>query len=143
MAGMGKIKLFLDTNVVIDFLLRREGFYDNSAIIFDLCLKGQVGISMSSLTIINCAYILRKAFDRLNIENNIEWLCKTFYVTAIDDRTIEEAIKLHTTDLEDAAQYVSSLQYKPDIIITRDKTGFNDFSVPVMTPTEFVNKCKQ
>ena len=45
-------------------------------------------------------------------------------------------------DYEDAVQFVSSLQCKPDVIITRDKNGFKDLGVFVMTPSEFVQKTK-
>lgn len=36
-----------------------------------------------------------------------------------------------------------ALPYSPDVIITRDKKGFNDFDILVMTPAEFVNKAKE
>ena len=44
---------------------------------------------------------------------------------------------------EDAVQYLSALPYHPDVIITRDKKGFNDFDILVMTPAEFVAKAKE
>lgn len=44
---------------------------------------------------------------------------------------------------DDAVQYLSSLTYHPDVIITRDKKGFNDFDILVMTPAEFISKVKE
>ena len=40
-------------------------------------------------------------------------------------------------------QYLSALPCHPDVIITRDKRGFDNFDILVMTPAEFVNKAKQ
>jgi len=55
------MKVFLDTNVVIDFMGEREGFFDNASAIFSMISEGIVRASVSVLTIINCAYILKKA----------------------------------------------------------------------------------
>ena len=46
-------------------------------------------------------------------------------------------------DYEVAVQYLSALPYHPDVFITRDKRGFNDFVIQVMNPADFVNKAKQ
>ena len=47
------------------------------------------------------------------------------------------------TGYEDAVQYLSALPYHPDIVITRDKKGFNDLGILVMTPAEFVQKARE
>jgi len=50
---------------------------------------------------------------------------------------------IDTNDFEDAVQYLSALPYHPDMVITRDKKGFNDLDILVMTPAEFVQKAKE
>jgi predicted nucleic acid-binding protein len=57
------MNVFIDTNVVVDFLGRREGFFDSAAMIFQMQKEGRINAIVSSLTIINCAYILRKVFQ--------------------------------------------------------------------------------
>ena len=44
---------------------------------------------------------------------------------------------------DDAVQYLSALTYHPDVIITRDKKGFSDFDILVMTPAEFISRVKE
>ena len=61
----------------------------------------------------------------------------------IDRSQLVNAVQFRPYDYEDAVQYLSALPYHPDVIITRDKRGFNNFDILVMTPTEFVNKAKQ
>ena len=63
--------------------------------------------------------------------------------TMIDRSQLVNAVQFRPYDYEDAVQYLSALPYHPDVIITRDKRGFNNFDILVMTPTEFVNKAKQ
>jgi hypothetical protein len=56
---------------------------------------------------------------------------------------IESAAAIAPYDFEDSVQYMSALPYHPDVIITRDKKGFKDFDILVMTPAEFVMKAKE
>ena len=137
------MNVFIDTNVVVDFLGKREGFFESAAMIFQMQKDGKIDAIVSSLTIINCAYILRKVFSREVMLDKVEKLCKTFRISAIDKTTLVEALERRPYDFEDAVQYISALPYKPDIVITRDKRGFLDLEVPIMTPDEFISECKK
>ena len=55
------MNVFLDTNVIIDFMGKREGFFDDAAVIFAMIEDKRITGSASALTIVNCAYILKKA----------------------------------------------------------------------------------
>lgn len=137
------MNVFLDTNVVIDFMGEREGFFEDAAAIFTMIDDKRITASASALTIVNCAYILKKAFSSEVMLDKVEALCQMLNVTPIDLSQLVNAVQLRPYDYEDAVQYLSSLPYHPDVIITRDKRGFNDFDILVMTPAEFVNKAKQ
>lgn len=56
---------------------------------------------------------------------------------------MQNAISMKPYDYEDAVQYLSALTHHPDLVITRDKKGFNDFDILVMTPAEFVKRAKE
>ena len=56
---------------------------------------------------------------------------------------LEAATNLAPYDYEDAVQYLLALPYHPDLIITRDKKGFQNFDVLVLTPAEFISKVKE
>lgn len=49
--------LFIDTNIVIDLLARREPFFDEAAILFSLADKKQVELTVSSSTIANTSVV--------------------------------------------------------------------------------------
>ena len=56
-------KLFVDTNIVIDLLSRREPFFEETAELFSLADKKQVELAISSLTIANSSYVLLRQMD--------------------------------------------------------------------------------
>lgn len=104
---------------------------------------GKIDIVVSSLTIVNCAYILKKQFSNEIMLPKIDDLCKMLLISSIDRNVILNAISLRPIDFEDAVQYVSATSFNPDVIITRDKKGFSAIGIPVMTPAEFVAVCRE
>lgn len=137
------MNVFLDTNVIIDFMGEREGFFDDAAAIFAMIEDKRITASVSALTIVNCAYILKKAFNSDLMLEKIETLCQMLDIMPIGRSQLTDAIELHPYDYEDAVQYLSAQPSRPDVIITRDKRGFNNFNILVLTPAEFVQRAKQ
>ncbi|MBQ4029776.1 MAG: PIN domain-containing protein [Prevotella sp.] len=143
MGRLGKMKAFIDTNVLLDNLAMREGFYEDAATIFSMVKDGYIEGIVSSLSIINCAYVLPKHYERKNVMELIHNLIHLFSVSDITIEVLLQATNRNPHDFEDAVQYFSSLQYFPDIIITRDKKGFKEFNLPVFTPSEFIAESKK
>jgi predicted nucleic acid-binding protein len=141
--GKSAMNVFLDTNVVVDFMGEREEFFENASAIFSMIDEGTIHASVSALTIVNCAYLLKKAFGSDVMLEKVDILCQMLEVTPIDKQQLQNAISIRPYDYEDAVQYLSALPSRPDVIITRDKRGFRDFNILVMTPAEFVKKAKE
>lgn len=137
------MNVFLDTNVVIDFMGEREGFFNDASTIFSMIADGSIHASVSSLTIVNCAYILKKAFGSDLMLEKLDKLCQILDIMPIAKEQVQNAISLKPYDYEDAVQYLSALPSHPDMVITRDKKGFNDLDILVMTPAEFVKRAKE
>ena len=140
---MDKIKALIDTNVLLDHLAHREGFCQDAAIIFTMINEGRLTGIVSSLSIVNCAYVLPKHYSADAVLEQIKTMLRMFTISNVDASVLEQAAGFEPYDYEDAVQYLSALPYHPDVVITRDKRGFNDFDIHVMTPAEFVNKAKQ
>ena len=132
------MKVFLDTNVIVDFMAERKPFFLDAATIFDMHRNGEIELSASSLTLVNCAYIIQKAYSKDTMLSKIEWLCDNMDITSVDKADILNAVKSGKRDFEDKVQYFSSMRSHPDIILTRDKKGFADLGIPAMTPAEFI-----
>jgi len=137
------MKVFLDTNIILDFCGHRVPFFDAAIEIFDMAKRGEIDIIVSSLSFVNAAYVLRKTFDKQVLGaklNEVMNLCK---VSKIDGDMVREAIKRQSYDFEDCVQYLSSRSRKADLVITRDEKGFADLDIPFMTAEEFVAKCQE
>lgn len=140
---MGKIRALIDTNVLLDHLAKREGFYKDAAAIFSMVDEGYLTGIVPSFSIVNCAYVLPKHYDGKAVLEQIRNMVHMFIISTVDATTLEDAANLSPYDYEDAVQYLSALPHHPDIVITRDKKGFKDFDILVMTPAEFVEKAKE
>lgn len=129
--------VFLDTNVVIDLLDKREGFYPAAVKLFTLAYKGELSLYISPLTYATAAYILRKhPVEKLRIL--LANLRKLSHVTLVDERIVDNALTSEFKDFEDALQYYSALKEDVDAIVTRNVKDFSLSKLPVMTPDEFL-----
>lgn len=133
------MKVFLDTNAVIDFCARRAD-YDNVAQIFTMAENGMLEIVVSALTIVNVAYIMRKV-SMDEVMPKIALLMNLCIVSSVNKDVIAKAYSSNQKDFEDSIQYFSSQLAGSDVIITNDKTGFAGFDIPVMTPKKFIENC--
>ena len=140
---MGKIKALIDTNVLLDHLAYRDGFFQDAAVIFSMVDEGKLIGIVSSLSIVNCAYVLPKHYDGNAVLEQIKTMLRMFTISNVDSFVLEQAATLEPYDYEDAVQYLSAQHFHPDLVITRDKKGFNDLGILVMTPAEFVQKAKE
>lgn len=86
---------------------------------------------------------MRKAYTKDSLLLKISWLTNRFEVSPINRESIKKAIASYPSDFEDAVQYFSAQQAEADLLITRDTDGFQQFDLPVMTPTEFLARCAE
>lgn len=133
------IRAFLDTNVVIDLLAKREPFYKEAVKIFTLAYNQKILLFISPLTYANAAYILRKNGAeqvRLLLRN----LRQLSLVTEYDETVVDRSLSSNFKDFEDALQYYSALTKNVDVIITRNLKDFVDVTCPVLSPDEFLSR---
>ena len=131
--------LFIDTDVIIDFLIDRKPHSREAAIIFTLIdhkkLKGYV----SSLTFSNLYYVLRKLESHNKVIAKLDSLSKMVNILKVDEQIIKNAISSSFPDFEDTIQYFSALDSKKiDVIITRNTKDFRNSAIPVMTPGDYL-----
>ena len=132
--------VFLDTNVVLDYLLEREDFYENANRLFELAYSAEIPMYISSLSVANIAYVARKNFSQEILYDIITDLRKVISFTNVDDLTIQRALILRANDFEDAIQYFSALQAGADCIVTRNVKDFSFSDIEVITPSDFLTK---
>ena len=132
-------KLFVDTNIVIDLLSRREPFFEEAAELFSLADKKQVELSVSSLTIANTSYALLRQMDSIKAKSVLRKLRLILKVLPLDDKIIGLALNDDTfSDFEDGIQYFTAIEYEQELIITRNLKDFKKSKLPTMTAKQFI-----
>ncbi len=133
------IKLFVDTNVILDVLLKRK-FEEESLKILALAANKNYKLSVSALSYLNIHYQLKKRFSERECRILIEKTKVNLNTVDLIDRNLNIASTSDFKDFEDAVQYQSALYVKADYIITRNQKDFERSKIPVRTPTEFLSQ---
>lgn len=133
-------KIFIDTNVLIDFVCCREEFLKAAKTIFLMGHEKEVELVISSLSFINTYYVGKR--NKLPVEQlKHSLLMIATFVTISDIGRNDILASLTETefkDFEDAVQYYSAKKWYADVIVTRNKKDFQNADIPVLTPDEFL-----
>jgi predicted nucleic acid-binding protein len=131
--------LFLDTDVIIDFLIDRKPYSREAAVIFTLIDQKKIKGYASSLTFSNLYYVLRKYESHNKVKSKLDSLSHLVGILKVDQETIKDALESEFLDFEDSIQYFSALDSKKiDIIITRNTKDYKKSVIPVMTPGDYL-----
>lgn len=128
-------QIFVDTNVIIDFLADRKPFAEYAAILFQLAKEKKIKIFISAISFNNTYYILRKVTSHKKALHLISEIEDFVGIQETNRKIIRKAIKSNFNDFEDAIQYFSALELGAiDIITTRDLKDFKKSELPVLSP---------
>ena len=131
-------KIFLDTNIILDLVTKRDGFED-ACDILQIGDDGKVALCVSYLTMANTAYVARKGRTQDELYAVMESLVGLVDVLPMDEEQLKTALGIKANDLEDVLQYVCASTHQCDMIITRNAKHFAFSCIPVMTPKEFLS----
>lgn len=134
------MKVLIDTNVILDVLYKREGFYEDSLKIWKLCETRKIDGYISALSIPNIVYILRRELDpekTLEVINSINLVFK-IYDLKFD--IIMQAAEKKTKDYEDALQMVTAQKLKASFIVTRNIKDFAGSKIIAVKPSELLER---
>lgn len=132
-------KVFLDTNVVLDFLLDRRPFSEEASRIFDLSESGEIELFISSLTVNNIYYVSRKLIGHQKSIDLIKELLEIVEILNSDKASILMALDLEFSDFEDGIQNaVAILNPGIEIIISRNTKDFRKSALPAMSPEVYL-----
>ena len=132
-------RLLIDTNIVIDLLSKREKFYYEAADLFSRADKKELVLTITSLTFANTNYILTKLKSAKEAREILRKFKVLVELLNLDDKIAELALSDESfPDFEDGLQYYSAIENQIDVIITRNKKGFKNSKIPVLTTKEFL-----
>ena len=131
------MKLMIDTNILLDVLIHRDPFYDDSKAVLKLCENHDVNGFVSASAITDIFYITRKALgsveDTYRVISNILNIVKVLTVTNDDVIT---AFQTKAKDFEDCLMATCAKSNKCNGIVTRNKKDFLGFGITLYSPEE-------
>ena len=136
------IKTFIDTNIFLDILCKREKFVDDALSIFDMAVDNQIELLISDLSIANIKYITRKEIPVDKFYNLIQTFRPTFTIVPLGADVIDKALDLRANDFEDALQYFSAVQANADCLVTRNIKDYGFAKMEVLNSQTFLAKYK-
>lgn len=131
------MKVFVDTNVFIDYICKRNQFFVPAKGVIAACVLEEFEIIVSSLTIVNTLYIGRKYGTEV-LKDKLLAFSKNITVADLPATSVLEALKNDWKDYEDSLQYATAMRLGANCIVTRNKKDFEKAQIPVYTPDEFL-----
>jgi predicted nucleic acid-binding protein len=132
-------RVFLDTNVLLDFALERE-HAEEAEKILALGLAGAIEVCASYLSYANMGFILRH-HPKEEIYSLISMMREDVLVLPADSEQLDAGLALHADDIEDALQFQCAKAAGCDVIVTNNGKDFAEFcDLPYMTATEFLER---
>ena len=135
------MRLFLDTNVLIDFMGERPSYYQQAATLFTLCAERKCDIVVSSLSMVTSNFI---CCERCNIALPV-WTRKAsmmkeiIEVSPVDADDIFSSCDSEWDDYEDCVQYKVAKKSGCDVIVTRNIQDFRLSDIAVLSPDETID----
>lgn len=132
------IKVFADTNIIVDLIADRQPFSKYAIKIFNKAEEKKIKLFTSSHSIATTHYLLKKYIEEKNLRDVLFNLLDYLTVVQVDVDVIKKGLRSKHKDFEDAIQIIcASSVEKIDCIITRNVKDFKDSEILVLTPDEF------
>ncbi len=132
--------LFIDTNIVLDLLAKRDPFYDSSAKLFSLADRNVIQLSVASLTFANTNYVLSKLKSASEAKEILRKFKLLVQIISLSEKIVDLALNdSKFKDFEDGLQYYSAIESNQDIIITRNQKDFKSSLLSIMSAEEFLS----
>lgn len=130
--------LFVDTDIILDLLAKRELYYPYAAELFSLADSGKINIYVTPIIITNIHYILREAVGKDKTIKSLLKLKLLVKILAVDEKIVELALTSDFNDFEEAVQYYTARENNIPILLTRNKKDFKKASIAIMTADEYI-----
>ena len=132
------MNILIDTNVVLNILLKQPPFCTGSTMIFYLAEEGRFTGYISASAITDIFYVAQKQLGKGPTKEAIKKILQVFHPATVTDSHIFQALDLDWSDFEDSVQFVVGEGLYVDFIITRNTQDFSFGSITAVTPEQFL-----
>jgi len=128
-------KVFVDTDVIIDFLIDRKPYSEQAAIILSLSEYKNIQVCVSALTFANCYYILKKFSSHSKVISKLSQLAEVVEIVDVTKKAILDSLKSNFKDFEYSIQNETAkkvIQIK--VLITRNLKDYQNSNLSILSP---------
>lgn len=136
------MRVLLDTNVVCDWLLKREPWRTDAETIARSVADGKLECLIAATTVTNVFYIARKLIGRDNALQLVSRCLRSFEVWPVDRAALAGAASLPGLDFEDNVQLMVAMQASADCITSRDARGFEGSPIRIVLLDQLVSELR-
>lgn len=132
-------RILIDTNVLLDYLLTREPFYEDARKVVISCVDGRAKGCIAAHSISNMFFILRKEFSIKERKEVLYNLCSIFDVEGIDKVKLLEGLQnAEFSDFEDCLQMECAKAYRAEYIVTRNMDDYQASEIKPILPGDYL-----
>jgi len=135
------MNVLIDTNVIIDVMIQREPYFENSKFVLFASERKYINGYVSASSVTDIFYIINKSLK--NKKTVCDLLKKHFIgainIAAVDGDVIFRALNAEWEDFEDCVQYIAGESIFADYIVTRNPKDFVKSNIKIVTPEELLD----
>lgn len=133
-------KILIDTNIVLDFALKREPFGEQAKALILSFGDHNLKVFLTASSVTDIYYILNKIKGRDFAIAFLKNFINIVRIAGVDEEIITEALNSEMSDFEDAVQTETAIYNDIEIIITRDKKDYINSGLQIFTPKEYITE---
>lgn len=138
------MRVLVDTNIVLDFLLQREPFFQDAELLFQAIDVGEIVGYVTATTLTDIFYISRRHTRSVEqARQAVSEILTAMMICLVDRVVLESAFNSGLADFEDAVQIFSAVNQGSEAIVTRDTQGFLSSPIPVLSIQELLQQVRQ
>ncbi len=138
------MKFLIDTNIILDVLLKREPFCSSGVGVLNLAKQRSVHLYVSASAVTDIYYIAnRELRDKAQVRSLLIKLVKIVSIASVSEDEIQYALSLCRGDFEDSVQYSVGLLQEMDGIVTRNPKDYKEAEIRIWTPDELLSQRQQ
>ena len=131
------MRVLIDTNVILDVLLKRSPFYEAAIEVLKLSVREDIQEFVSASAITDIYYIAYKNMrDKAVVRELLKKLLLIVSVAGVSEEEIQKALELGWKDFEDSVQYSVALLNEMNGLITRNVKDYSSSEIQVWEPNQ-------
>lgn len=138
---MTKLKVFIDTNILLDALFGRVPYAESALQILNLATENKIELCFSTLSIANAIYIAKKYDVPIeDVKASLLEMHSFIEFVPLSEKNVVLQLQDGWKDFEDSLQNGCAMECGADLIVTRNCKDFKKSSLPIMEPSSLLSK---